>query len=367
MSAVTRPDSRGSPSAGLGKAELGAGYLLVTALLLVGGLVTVLVAAVESPVVLGAGLVAGVVPVLAISILGVVALRADLSADFTWTVATWFAVGLGLASVAAVAVGLGWTGATSRTLAEFLVVTVIASGSVIGAMVGTVASLRRQHDELRRVNQRNSVMNRVLRHNIRNDLNVIQAHTDMLAAATPDDEPHTDVIERKTREVLSLSAAARDLAALDSGEGDTGPVDLGELVAGYVDVARTEHPEADITYDGPDSCPVATGAVVRAVLDNLVENAVAHHDGDPVIDIELESLGPETVELRVRDDGPGIPDDQFDVLFQDGEDRSRHGSGLGLWLVKWFVDRHDGDLHLEDNEPRGSVVCLRLPAAGAVA
>lgn len=354
----------GFTSTGLTRDDLGAGYLVVTAVALSLGLLAFLFLTVRGTAVFLAAATVAVAPYVAISYVGLVAYRGRLPDDFVWSVATWFALGLSVATAVAMAIGLGWTPLDRLALAQVLVVTLIATGSLVGALVGSVVSLRRYQTELRTLHQRNSVMNRVLRHNIRNDVNVIQAHAALLGAETDDGREHTDVIERKARDILSLSAAARDVDAMAKG-GDHASVDLAALVEDYVDHAADRFPAAAVTAAVPPTCPVATDPVVRSVIDNLVENAVQHNDGDAEVVVELDRVDDGTVELRVRDDGPGIPRDQFEVLFADGEAHNAHGSGLGLWLVKWFVDRHDGTLRLEQNEPRGSVVCLELPVADA--
>jgi signal transduction histidine kinase len=343
------------------RAQLGAGYLVVSALGLLIGLLLYLVFTFESTLVLAIGVLAGALPFLVICALGVTALRTELPEDFAWRIATWFALGLSLSTLAGVTLGLGWASVQRRELGEFLVVTIIGSGSIIGALVGTVLALRDHHRELRIAHKRNSVMNRVLRHNIRNDINVIQAHVDLLEDEVESAQPHTAVIDRKSRDILSLSAAARDLDGLANG-GTPDAVDLATLVEDYVDHANDRFPDATVTAAVPDTCEVDAAPQVRSVIDNLVENAVQHNDRDePTVGVELEYREGDVVELRVRDDGPGIPRDQFEVLFADGEAHDNHGSGLGLWLVKWFAERHDGDIRLDGNDPRGSVVCLELP------
>ncbi|MDX1746566.1 MAG: ATP-binding protein [Halobacteriales archaeon] len=66
------------------------------------------------------------------------------------------------------------------------------------------------------------------------------------------------------------------------------------------------------------------------------------------------------MEVRVADDGPGIPEPDRKVLV--GTDTGlENASGLGLWLVNWIVSESGGEVHYEPNEPRGSVVVIRLP------
>jgi signal transduction histidine kinase len=63
----------------------------------------------------------------------------------------------------------------------------------------------------------------------------------------------------------------------------------------------------------------------------------------------------------VRDNGPGIPEDELVPLQEGTETPLKHGSGLGLWLVEWGISRLGGTIQFDANEPRGTVVWLRLP------
>ena len=70
--------------------------------------------------------------------------------------------------------------------------------------------------------------------------------------------------------------------------------------------------------------------------------------------------GARDVVVLLRDNGPGIPEDEVETLEQGYETDLKHLSGLGLWLVYWIVDMSGGAIAFEPNDPRGSVVELRL-------
>ena len=68
------------------------------------------------------------------------------------------------------------------------------------------------------------------------------------------------------------------------------------------------------------------------------------------------------MEVRVADDGPGIPAAEVNVLERGYETPLEHGSGLGLWIVNWIVTESGGGISFDENDPRGSVVTLRFEA-----
>lgn len=128
---------------------------------------------------------------------------------------------------------------------------------------------------------------------------------------------------------------------------------------------REAWPDAEVTLSAPDVAPVrATDEVLLATaFRNLVENAIEHNDRPrPRVDVAVQDGGRWTA-VSVADDGPGIPSMERSVLRSRGEAPLRHGSGLGLWVVRWIVRACGGDLDEEENEPRGSVVTVRLRPA----
>ena len=67
--------------------------------------------------------------------------------------------------------------------------------------------------------------------------------------------------------------------------------------------------------------------------------------------------------MCVADNGPGIPESERRAISQGIETQLAHVSGLGLWLTKWIVDQSNGDIRFAQNDPRGTIVGIRLPAA----
>jgi len=97
------------------------------------------------------------------------------------------------------------------------------------------------------------------------------------------------------------------------------------------------------------------------VLDNLVENAVVHNDAPtPVVTVGARATDT-GIEVSVADNGPGIPSTERAVVETGDEDALAHGSGLGLWAVKWGAVQLGGELAFEDRKPRGTVVMIAIP------
>jgi signal transduction histidine kinase len=109
---------------------------------------------------------------------------------------------------------------------------------------------------------------------------------------------------------------------------------------------------------------VSYPAIVRVVLDNLIENAIQFSVSNPAIKIDVAQKG-SIVQIQVADNGEGIPDEFHNRLYEmyfRASERSK-GNGLGLYLVKKAVQRLKGDVHFEHNKPIGSVFTVTIPAA----
>jgi two-component system OmpR family sensor kinase len=126
-------------------------------------------------------------------------------------------------------------------------------------------------------------------------------------------------------------------------------------------------PAATIETTLPDAAPVRIGGRFD-VVEELVRNAVDHHDADdPTVWISATTNPSGTVRLDVGDDGPGIPEMERDVLEDGIEKPMFHSEGLGLWVVRVSVEQSDGDVRVIDNEPRGSIIRIQSPSVAETA
>lgn len=236
-----------------------------------------------------------------------------------------------------------------------------------GNRTGTVGRLVTLRDvtERRRREHRLAVLNRVLRHDLNNDVTVIDGYAKLLLE-DPGNAEYAAVISEKSAEMLDLVGTVRDLERALESEGLTpSEIDIVTLIDERVETARRSHPEASIEVDLPASERVRATDLVSSAIDNLIENAVEHNDTDaPHVRVSVDRVtedGRACVEVRVADDGPGIPESDRKVLVGTGGGGLEDASGLGLWLVNWIVSESGGEVRYEPNEPRGSVVVLRLP------
>jgi signal transduction histidine kinase len=266
---------------------------------------------------------------------------------------------------------------------------VVANHATVGALLGTLLGLydgqrhkrkqklQAEQKRARQLSSQLTILNRVLRHDIRTTVNIIQGNVALLRNGTAEIEQVTDTINTKTQELLEASSRTRQLQQLlEQDTVQTSQVDLAPTLHTKTLALKNEYSGVEIKRDIPESVEVRANSLIEAAIDELLENAIEHNDADtPCVEVtvtvsfsQLQADGgaPETATICISDNGPGIPDDEINVLERGHETDLDHLSGLGLWLVYWVVDASGGDLAFEANEPRGSVVKIDLPTATTV-
>lgn len=236
-----------------------------------------------------------------------------------------------------------------------------------GDLRGSVGVVRDITDRRQR-QERLMVLTRLLRHNLRQKMNVIGGRLELVEDEVSGDErDHVEAIHDALRELTELSEKTLEVhwAMADSGRFQK-EIDAVESVRRVTERLQDSYPTADISVEAPESAVVEADRTLDIVVENLLENALEHADRpSPKIEIGVSTGGERNarVTVTIADDGPGIPDGELEPLTEGRETSLRHGSGLGLWLVKWVVERFGGDLTFEDRTPRGTLVRVRLKQA----
>ncbi|RXK48418.1 histidine kinase N-terminal 7TM domain-containing protein [Halorientalis pallida] len=218
--------------------------------------------------------------------------------------------------------------------------------------------LRNREQELQTLKQ---VLSRIIRHNIRNDINVVQGNAEWIAAnATGDDvTAKAEQIVATAEDLATTSRKTRIVDRVVGTEYDLIDIDLGALLTDTLADIRVDHPEATIHTDVPSDVAVRGNAYLSAAIENAIENAIVHdHSPDPTVEIDVR-VDDDTVTLTIRDEGPGIPEQEMVALESGEETELIHASGIGLWLIDWIV-RNSGGSVTWSNTDSGAVTRLEL-------
>jgi PAS domain S-box-containing protein len=230
-----------------------------------------------------------------------------------------------------------------------------------GAPRGTVGVLRDITDRERR-RERLAVLDRVLRHNIRNKLNVVLGHAAGVQGRS--DDPATladlDAIVESAESLLAVAEKVR--AFHNSGKSEVTPRDAVAVARSVAADCRERHPDATVVVRGQGPASVLADDGLELAVGELVESAIHHAGGESTITVVVEPAGREWVEVSVADDGGGIPGAELAAFAGTPETPLSHTTGVGLWLVSWAVARVGGTVSYDTGDD-GTTVRFRLRRA----
>jgi PAS domain S-box-containing protein len=217
-------------------------------------------------------------------------------------------------------------------------------------------------------------------HELRTPMTAIKGYTDLLFAGAvgplSDNQKHfLNVIKNNTGRLIALINDLLDISRIETGRVrfEPAPVKLGEIVAGVVEAmaARAQERGLTLTYEVDAGLPEVMGDRDRLfqVLTNLVGNAINYTPTGSVT-VEATNVGM-AVQVSVLDTGVGIdPADIgriFDRFYRSDDPvvQEASGTGLGLPIVKMFVEMHGGRVWVDSEKGKGSTFTFILPVPGA--
>jgi signal transduction histidine kinase len=203
-------------------------------------------------------------------------------------------------------------------------------------------------------------------HELRSPLTGLQTQLEV-ALQHPEDEDWPKVARAALDDADRLQRIVRDLlilAKLEAGvTAEREKIELGELVKDEV-ARRAERVPIEVRIE-EEVVVEATGSHLARVLTNLLDNAHRHARSQVMVTISAD--GPDAV-MTVADDGPGIPPEERERVFQrfqrlpDARRRDKGGTGLGLPISREITQAHGGSLVVGDS-PHGAVLICRIPLA----
>ncbi len=218
--------------------------------------------------------------------------------------------------------------------------------------------------------QRVKVVNRVLRHDLRNGMNVVLGNAGILLESDlpPEATERVQTIRRRALSLVDLGERFRRIdRAMDDSLAAQHPIDVVETLDRLLDRYEADHPAVTVEREFPPAAHALADDLLDVALANVVENAIVHNDTDsPTLRASVGTDvrdGREAVVVAVEDDGPGLDDHQRTALELGTETPLEHTDGLGLWLVRWIIEESAGQLAFRENEPRGTVVEISLELA----
>jgi len=208
---------------------------------------------------------------------------------------------------------------------------------------------------------------RLLRHNLRNDLNVITGFAGQVESLTDSEtvEAAAGKIGTAARDLCRVSESVKQIESTitrqqASWQRRPAAAVVSAIVEAFEPAAAADH----IEIEERTEMWIAVGEAFKHALTHAIENAIVHADcPEPSVRIVVgESPNTGRAEIRVEDEGPSIPRMEIEALDEYTETTATsHGSGVGLFVMKWCIESLGGELKIERRGDRGNTVYFYLP------
>jgi two-component system phosphate regulon sensor histidine kinase PhoR len=213
-------------------------------------------------------------------------------------------------------------------------------------------------------------------HELRTPLSLIKGYVETLIDGAKDDPAvalrFLQTIDKHADRLTFLIEDLLTISRLESGQivMNLQPFELAPLVDHVLEDLTARAAEKNITLRNtiaPETKVQADGDRLEQVLFNLIDNAIKYGKQDGAVDVSARVQDDKFIEVSVRDDGPGIPGDAKDRVFERfyridrARSRDAGGTGLGLSIVKHIVQSHGGEVWIESELGKGSTFFFTLP------
>jgi signal transduction histidine kinase len=240
-------------------------------------------------------------------------------------------------------------------------VTPIRSGvSDVGALVSIrgIGKRREYERRLERQNERLEEFASVVAHDLRNPLNVAAGRLELFEADGTHDSEHLAAIDDALDRMRAIVDETLTLAKQGRHVGETERVLFAEFADRCWQTVETHGATLDVAVDS-DTVLLADADRFRHLLENLFRNAVEHGqestDGQFVhIRVGVLRDGDDPIGFYVEDDGPGVPADEREQVFEPGYTTIPEGTGYGLPIVTWIAEAHDWTVSVTEGTDAGA-------------
>ncbi len=206
---------------------------------------------------------------------------------------------------------------------------------------------------------------RILRHNLRNEATIIAGNMSQIIETTTvaSVREAATTIRNRGRNLSSIAESVKEIEqAVTQTETELVRRHATTAVEQVVDDVECEYPSAEISITERDEMWIAGEGAFTHALTHALENAIVHSEDErPAVDVSIGS-SPNTgrVEIDISDSNPPIHDDEFDALFTPDETTPTcHGSGVGLFVMKWCIESLGGEIEFKQRDPQGNIVRLQ--------
>ncbi|WP_436932054.1 sensor histidine kinase [Halosimplex halobium] len=218
--------------------------------------------------------------------------------------------------------------------------------------------LERARQDLETRKEMVELYDRLLRHDIGNDLQVIAGFADAVSGIVEDEQASEYVakIERAANNSADLVERVGDLVSTLESQREPEPRDLRPLLEDTVRDATDQYESLSVTFDpGAFEYRVYAGDLLDSVFTNVLTNAAVHNEGGVTVDLYAEAPATDRLVVGLADDGAGIDPDIRDDIFEMGvKGPDSDGTGFGLGFVRALTESYGGAVEVRDSDAGGA-------------
>ena len=243
----------------------------------------------------------------------------------------------------------------------------VAFATTLGAAVGTRGGLYAIESEERLSEAEDltkllTINQRVLRHNLRNELSVALGYLKNIEEGDRSAETSADVrtIEAHLRRLLRTSDRTREIVSIWEND-HTEQFDLAPVLKAQVAQIEADYPGAEITLQLDADCRVSSHPALPRAIREALKNAIEHNPDDVATTVSVSENEAGMAVVTIVDTGEGIPKFDVEAIEGSAETQLQHTQGLGLWIIYWTVKMSNGTLELSETDSGGTAVRITLP------
>jgi signal transduction histidine kinase len=229
--------------------------------------------------------------------------------------------------------------------------------------------LERARNDLAKRKEMVEVYDRLLRHDLGNDLQVITGFSDAVVSLVDEEETvgeYAEKINRTAQGAAELIDNVGDtVRMLEEEEGQPEARDIGTVLSAVVTDVETKFEDLTVEFDPAEfEYEAYTGDLIDSVFTNILSNAAVHNDGAVTVELYAEEPTPETVVVGMADDGDGVAAEVRDEIFEMGQKGpDSDGTGFGLGLARTLVESYGGEVELRESDAGGAEFRIYLERA----
>ncbi len=245
-------------------------------------------------------------------------------------------------------------------------------GLELRARVRSMLRIKARHDDLQTMLKLRQDLSNMIVHDIRSPLSSILIHCDLLEEYIPEDVESLELIRAEAGRLSSFLTDMLMLAKMEHGRLmlARSQVNINEMAVAVYDsfnpVAQLKQVQFVLDLPPKSILAAVDKNLWRRVMDNLVSNAIKFSYANTTVTLRVcQPNGNNEIAIEVVDEGPGIPDDYRETIFDQfkiiaSKRRDVKQVGLGLAFCKMVVDAHEGEIYVNANKPQGSVFTVKL-------